>query len=264
MTSSPRRFVFHGHACAYSGRLYRPKDIVIPAPAASALSVSGGRSAATGRSQRFDPYLSVGPAATMADAAFTNRKAAVAMTHGRVPEATLSASTVLSAEVSRIAADSKRLRVGLVRGGLVASSPTKRGQPPIRIARGSTITDVSIDGYGLAVILDLKRFEGADTFAALSRMSSKASGQVFERHEGLIYTTIVKQLKWKGKPHPTAQLEGHCLYVPGFGRVYFGELTAEHSARRLTMLRLHLGSPISIRVGFSDVGANGSWYPPTT
>ena len=37
------RFVFHGHACAYSGRLYRPEDITIPSPASSALSVAGGR-----------------------------------------------------------------------------------------------------------------------------------------------------------------------------------------------------------------------------
>lgn len=258
-----RRFVFHGHACAYSGRLYRPENIIIPSPASSALSVAGGSAESAGKRQRFDPFLRVGSSWTSAQGAFTNQKDAVAMTHGQIPETSLSSSTILSAEVKKIAADDKRLRVEFLRAGLVAANPGKSGEPPIQVAPDTRIDAVTIDGYELTVVLDLKRFENADTFAALSRLSAKAAGPVFERHPQVIYTTIVRELKWKRKPHPTAILEGHCLYVPEFGRVYFGELTAERTARRLTMMRLHLGSPISIRVGFGDVGANGSWYPPT-
>lgn len=257
------RFVFHGHACAYSGRLYRPEDIVIPSPASSALSVTGGRADAVGKRQRFAPYLSVGPSSTSANGQFTDRKQAVAMTHGRVREDALLTSTVVSADVSDVAADSKRLLVSSIRAGLIAASPRKSGEPPIRVAKQTSIRGVSIDGFELSVVLDLKRFEEADTFDAVARTADKASGVLFERHESLLQTTIVRQLKWTKKAHPTAVIEGHCLYVPDFGRVFFGEITVERTARRLTMMRLHLGSPISIRVGFADVGANGSWYPPT-
>jgi len=41
-------------------------------------------------------------------------------------------------------------------------------------------------------------------------------------------------------------------------------LFIQRASWRMTLLRAHLGSPIGLRVGFVDVGANGSWYPPTT
>lgn len=258
------RFVFHGHACAYSGRLYRPEDITIPSPASSVLPVTGGRSDAAGKRQRFAPYLSVGPSSTSAQGLFGDRRQAVAMTHERVREDALVASTTASADVSDVAADSRRFLVRSIKAGLVATSPPGPGQPPIRLTRQTAIRGVSIDGYELSVVLDLRRFEQADTFDALARTTVLATGPVFERHEDLIYTTIVRELKWAKKAHPAAILEGHCLHVPGFGRVFFGEMTVERSARRVTMMRLRLGSPIALHAGFADVGANGSWYPPTS
>ena len=260
-----RRFIFHGHACAYSGRLYRPEDITIPSPASSVLSVAGGYAEASGKQQRFNPYLSVGKSLVSTHGKFDDRKQAIAMTHGRIGEDALVTSTVCAVEINDIAADAKRLQVKQIKARLIATSPKRSNEPPIRLAKNTAIRGVSIDGYVLRVALDLERFETCDTFDAIVKTASgKAGGPVCEQHGSLIYTTIVRDLKWAGKAHPTAKIEGHGIYVPGFGRVFFGEILIERASRRLTMMRAHLGSPIGLRVGFGDVGANGSWYPPTT
>lgn len=256
-----RRFIFHGHACAYSGRLYRPEDIVINSPASTAVSVSGGLSEAKGGRQRFGAYLSVGKCRASTAASFDDRKQAVAMSHGRVGEDALASTTTSIVEINDIVADSKRLRVGQIGVALAAAAP-KSGRSAIRLGRQTAVRDVSIDDVTLQVTLDVKRFNQADSFDAASRLGPAKKAQIFDVYEHVIFTTIVSELKWKGKPHPTAVIEGHGVHVPGMGRIYFGEVVIERDARRVTMMRLHLGSPIGLRVGFGDVGTNGSWYPP--
>jgi hypothetical protein len=258
-----RRFIFHGHACAYSGRLYRPEDITITSPASAVLSVAGGRAEASAKRQRFKNYLSVGKSSVSAHGQFDDRKRAVAMTHGRVREDELVSSTTCSAEVHDIVMDDKRFKVKELRAALDGASPGKGNEPPIRLGRQTTIKGVSMDGYDLTVTLDLKRFQKHDTLDALVRNAESKKGPYFDARVGVMYTSIVRELKWAGKAHPTAVIDRHCLYVPGFGRVYFGEMIVDGASRRLTMLRAHLGSPIALRAGFADVGTNGSWYPPT-
>lgn len=257
-----RRFTFHGHACAYSGRLYRPDDITIASPASAALSVAGGLSEASAKRQRFASYLRVGKSFVSTRGQFDDRKRAVAMTHGRLGEDELVSSTVCSAEVHDIVMDDKRFKVKEVRASLSGASPAKGNEPPIRLGK-TAIKGVSMDGYELTVTLDVKPFQKHDTFDALLKNADRKKGPFFDAREGVIYTSIVRELAWAGKAHPDAVIDRHCLYVPGFGRVYFGELFIDRSSRRLTMLRAHLGSPIGLRAGFADVGTNGSWYPPT-
>jgi hypothetical protein len=259
-----RRFIFHGHACAYSGRLYRPEDITIASPASAVLSVAGGLAEASAKRQRFASYLTVGKSSVSTVGRFDDRKRAVAMTHGRLGEDDLVSSTICVAEVKDIVMDEKRFQVKEVRATLEGASPAKGNEPPIRLGKHTAIKGVSMDGYALTVTLDLKAFDKASTFDALVKTVDRKKGRVFERHNDVIYTSIVRELAWAGRAHPTAVLEGHCLYVPGFGRVYFGEMIVDRASRRLTMMRAHLGSPIALRAGFADVGTNGSWYPPTT
>ena len=74
------------------------------------------------------------------------------------------------------------------------------------------------------------------------------------QRDGVIYATIVKELKWEGKPPTDARIDGHSVIVKDFGTVYFGELLIGRSERRLTMVRFELGSPIG---GYADVGDVG-------
>ena len=58
---------------------------------------------------------------------------------------------------------------------------------------------------------------------------------------------------------PGATIEQHVVTVPDFGKIFFGELLITDLSRRLTMLRLELGSPIGGAVACAEVENNGSW-----
>jgi hypothetical protein len=86
------------------------------------------------------------------------------------------------------------------------------------------------------------------------------TGHLNEGRAG-IYATIVKSVRWDGEPYPGAQIDNHVVTVPDFGRIFFGEILITAAARRLTMLRLELGSPHGGDVAFAEVDTNGTWSP---
>jgi hypothetical protein len=74
-----------------------------------------------------------------------------------------------------------------------------------------------------------------------------------------MHGTIVKSIKWAGKPYPGATIDGHVVTVPEFGRIFFGEVAVAKMSRRLTMLRFEFGSPFGGDAAIGDVQDNGSW-----
>jgi hypothetical protein len=55
--------------------------------------------------------------------------------------------------------------------------------------------------------------------------------------------------------------ESRVLQVPGFGRVHLGEYLVTRFSRRLTMIRLELGSPVEGEIEFGSDEVNGHTYP---
>ena len=51
------------------------------------------------------------------------------------------------------------------------------------------------------------------------------------------------------------------VVLPTFGRVFFGELLISEASRRLTMVRMALGSDAGGSAGGGDVETNGIWSP---
>lgn len=64
-----------------------------------------------------------------------------------------------------------------------------------------------------------------------------------------------------GRASNGTEAPGWGIAVPGFGTVYIGEYLISRQARRLTMLRLELGSPVKGSVVVSIVDGNGTLYP---
>ena len=83
-------------------------------------------------------------------------------------------------------------------------------------------------------------------------MTSDLKRPALVSSSGVFYGTIVRDVRWSGKPFPGAKIDGHMVTVPNVGRIFFGELL---------MSSLELGSPLGGYVGGGDVGSNGSWYP---
>jgi hypothetical protein len=53
----------------------------------------------------------------------------------------------------------------------------------------------------------------------------------------------------------------HVLAIPNFGKVFLGELLLQKHARRLTMMRFALGSPVAGQIAVCGADANGSGWP---
>ena len=279
-----RRFVFRGNASAIAGQIYRPSTIIVDVNGASSLGVSGGRSQAKISGASFGDIITFGSGFTLAEGLFDDEKHAAAVTDHKGRQSQLSSTTKVTAETREISVGRKPVvTVKRVRGTLVSrSSVAGSGEPSIAPARDTTIQGVMIAGNPLTVDLNIGLFQKYDTrskvLAAADDLktfrgygnqlvtgatvdSCEPERPGLTTRDGVIYTTIVKELKWEGKPPTNARIDGHSVIVKEFGTVYFGELLIDKDERRLTMVRFELGSPIGGYCDFVDVGSNGTFFP---
>jgi hypothetical protein len=278
-----RRFIFRGNAAAFGGRIIRPKDIVLEAPGASSLPVTGGRSVSRIPRTAFEDFFSVESASTFAEGLFDDARQLIEKTHHRVQEDSLTAKTTVNADVVGLAIGRKpRVTVGHLHASLTARSPLGSGEPAIQIGKDTVIEKVAVNGHNLIIEIDLTPFQRCDTHAKLMtaaddqafvKESGRAlfmqashhghpapgAGRLLESYPGTLYATIVKSIKWAGEPFPGAKIDHNMVTIPDFGRLFFGELLISRYDRRLTMVRGALGSDSGGDVGGGDVQDNGSW-----
>ena len=279
-----RRFIFRGNAAAIGGRIVRPTDVVIDSSTASSLTVAGGRSKSQAGATRFGQWVSFGGAATSAEGLFDDVKQQIELSYGRVAEDTLTMSTVSHADVTGLSVgDKPKLTIKRIHAALSSKSPAASGEPAIAVGNETTVEGASIGGFGLTVTLAVPLFQRFDTQSKLltaaddPQFVQKSGGHLLMKPAakgkgkgappatrltqsyGTTYATIVRSIKWTGDPYPGATIEQHVVTVPDFGRIFFGELLITDLSRRLTMLRLELGSPIGGFLACAEVENNGSW-----
>jgi hypothetical protein len=277
-----RRFVFRGNAATIGGRIVRPRDVQIDSHVASSLTVAGGRSTAKGSAMKFGKWVSYASVAAAAEGLFDDVKQQIAFTHGRVDEDALTTSTRTLAEVTGLSVgDKPKLTIKALRAVLNGTSPAGSGEPPIAPDNRTAIDGVSIDRYGLVITLATSLFQKYDTRSKLLAAADdpefvrRSGGHLFMKSarrgasapsigrlrssNGTTYATIVRSIKWAGEPYPGATIDENVVTVPEFGRIFFGELLITDLSRRLTMLRLELGSPIGGAVACAEVETNGAW-----
>jgi hypothetical protein len=277
-----RRFIFHGDAVAIGGRIVRPDDIILDPKCASALPVTGGRTSYALKATRFGKYVRFASASTIAEGLFDKKKEVVALTHGKMREEDLTSTTKVRAEVLELVVGIEpKLTIKRLRGSLVSKSPVSvEEETTVRSGADVAIDGVAIGGHKLIVELNKGLFQEQDTFTKLKRaagdpafVESHASNLVVGAMlggrrqiglievRGVIHGTIVRSIRWSGEPFPGATIDGHTVTVPEFGRIYFGEILISRDMRRLTMLRLELGSPTGGGMAAADVQDNGGWSP---
>jgi hypothetical protein len=278
--SQARRYIFHASASALTGRLLRPTDVIIDGGCASSLTVVGGRSHAEAKGQTFGGFITFGSAVTDALGTFDDSNLATELTFGRVAEETLGTSTTAFAEVTDLVVGQKpTLKVGLLRGSLISRNPGLSGEPSIRLVE-ATAVGVFVDGFELRVTVDATPFQLYDTRAKLLAMMDDEQfltqhGDLFLQTPsesldgrpqmlascGTIYASIVKEIQWADDSFPGATIDRNSVTVPNIGRIFFGEIIISGHARRLTMLRLQLGSDVGGMVAAADVISNGDVTP---
>jgi hypothetical protein len=157
---------------------------------------------------------------------------------------------------------------------LLSTSPTGRAiEPPIPVGEVA-IDGLAIDGYRLRVVFEPGPFNEHDTYAKVARMVTKASfakkygAQFFAGRAGAIkkrpqmHATLVARLEWEGEKDPRADIvANNVVVVEDFGKIFFGEILISEGSRRLTLMRLELGSNGGGMAGGPDVDINGGYSP---
>lgn len=287
---STRRYIFNGSAAAYGGRFVRPDDVVLSSNGGSALSQAGGRSVWSDTNIRLGKAFRVSFAFTSAEGLYDNREHAIEVTHGKRKVETLNAVTVVRAELRDLGVGGApplkpndprepELRVRRLSGALTSRSQTPGRETSVMLNE-AVFDGVSIDGLGLIVEVNEELFRTNDTHGKLARalsgaafvkehgahfgrtrpLASKAGAQGRSSSGGQFIGTIVKGLKWEGRPFLGAEFEGpNTVKIPNFGRVHFGEIIVKQHSRRLSMIRFALGSPTGGDSTCVDVDTNGNW-----
>jgi hypothetical protein len=274
----PRRHVFHGHASGVAAHIRRPKDAILDVKGASTLPVIGGHHEHKVGKTQMGKWVSFQSASTSAHGDYENPKHGLATTQGMLFEDAATVTTV----AARVRGLNILGRVLIADLNLYMESRTAPGmvQPSIRL-KGNRIDGVKIDGAKLKITLAETLFRKHDTKEKLAsaykslpsrhkrlflpcEVDGEEEATEYPDGQGTAKCTIVQKISWDGKPHPTAEIYGHVVRVPNFGKIYFGEMFVDHAARRLTLVRFQLGSGDGGEVTGGDGQTNGSTWPPTS
>jgi hypothetical protein len=264
----PERFVYHGNATILTGHVHRPSDVWLDVGGVSSLPVSGGVSSAALAGKDFAGVVAFDSATTHAQGVPhepTSRR------RGASAEPTSQAHTGAEVRGLRIGSGRLRLTAARLRAELTALCPCHAPQPSIGALDGASIEGVAFGPHRLTVAIDRAFFKANDTHdklcAACLHEGAKSRRAVGftpigegETTPAAVHTTIVKSLRWSGRPFPKASIDRHVVTIPKFGRIFFGELTVTGPTRRLTMLRFALDGEVVVDGACCEVEAGGTWW----
>lgn len=254
MASNPKLYLYHAHGHALSGRIERPFTDVVDVQAASSLSMSGGHGTAVAKDFSYRNLLSFKAATTHVsgshDAGGNHTSMVSICVEG------LNVMDVVTADriVARITCHHK----------------PGEDEPSIAIS-GSHFDNLKIAGTHVPVEIDHELFQRIDTFdSALKEIDKNKdfkqkaldpfnTGRLLKKpaREGMLLCSCVNTLSHV----PGAAQERHWYVVPQFGRVFVGEVVSQYQKRRLTMLRIELGSPVQGTIVALDGQGNGLPWP---
>ena len=253
-----RTYLYNAHGHALSGQIVRPFQETIAVQAGMSLPTTGGYGAAHVEDFRVKEIVSFKSAATQVSGSFNEHD----KSHTTLASVTIENLSILDV----VTADKVVARL--------ASRHVANEEEPQIVLIGSHFVNLRIAGCPTTVEFDNERFLRLDTFEALRKeLESNAEfrkmaldpyrtgkAQESPKPHGVVLCSLVKEIK---TTCPGVEQRGHVLIVPQFGKIFVGEVIAQHSRRTLTMLRLELGSPTSGAITAGQVQGNGQPYPPT-
>ena len=261
-------YIYQGHAFGVSAQFDHPNKDTLPTQAQAILAPTGGEAFSSVRN-------------------FNHRDAvvfdeAVARAVGsRDPDGSYHAdvnASVRNLRFHQVHADLVTARVASVH----RRTQTKAGvieEGEITLA-GSNIQGLTISGYKIDLTWDTEALSQFPTFERLRKGDPKR-GVVYSRglsKEDVVRTTIVKTINGcqpLSKAERTSILNDpkymlpdvrcfdNVVLVPGFGKIFLGEVLIERGYRRITMLRLELGCGTGGGGSVGGGGGNGGDIPPS-
>jgi len=271
MTSA--RFMYHGSAVASGGRITDPTVEVLDAQAAAVVPITGGRSSVRVDDYRFRDLISFRTAISTVSGTESERSgrrvfstvATVSIEDLDIGSGVVTSDRVVARLVSEqtegvdelpiqpVGSYFVNLRVAGVPLTLHAHAPLFQGETLERIAaecRGpQSAAGPPVEAGGKPLNLD----------AVMTPRKQAAGGAAGSYEERTVLTSLYERPA--SLPAGCSPIEGWGIAVPGFGAVYLAELLITRFSRRLTMIRLELGSPQRGELTMADIGGNGSTYP---
>jgi hypothetical protein len=265
-----RRFFYHAYGVGLGGRITRPFCDVIEAQGATALPIVGGFASSRVDGYRFRDIVSV-------------RSARIHAVGTEEADGSFNTSVSVTVEglniLDVITAESLTARL--------SSYHAPEAPQPRITALGTDFRGLRIGGHPIEVELDRPLFCQElthDEFkeyvtrksdpAAVSQQflwgrgdeQRKAFGSLVpqgaegwpESKAGTVLCSLVKDV---GAKTPELTTQGYVIRVPMVGTVYLGEVIVSSHARRLTMLRLEMGSPVGGRLEACSAEVDGSTFP---
>lgn len=257
MSPKPSR-TFHYHACAhaFSAQFTRPFHHQIDIQAQSALPVVGGHGHASVESFEFRNFIS-----------FKKGYSHVSGGHQLEDDSNNTLATAVLESLNMFDV----LTADRVVSRLYSKHPTKAREGNITWI-GSKFENLRIAGFPVQLEFNHHVFQELHTFEAAEQAFKKGGdfrriaedpfgeGDVLKPADvdGVFLCSIVKSIK---VDCPGVKVKGHSMYVPGFGKVFLGELLIKPSEKTLTMLRFELGSTTSGSGSGGGTKTNGTGYP---
>lgn len=259
--SESARFVYRGNAVGAAARIVRVDphsglNHVIPVQAASSLPVTGGRSESVVDrpycfrigSPRPLELFSLRGARTLAESGPGDR------------------TTTVHSEVHGLQILDGRITVERLVARLTSQYDSKELAACVIPTEHCSISGLMLDRRPVEVKLDIAPFVSAPTHAALLRRAGEQPE--FSRRilcwpgtlapGGIAQCHIVSTVAFpEGAPEEVEYCPPNRIRWHGVGTIYLGELLVSDLFRRLTMLRVALGSPVEGDVSGGEVEDNG-------
>jgi hypothetical protein len=274
----PQRFVFHGNAVAAEVIINRVGQDrtrkVSPVQGQSSLPVIGGHSESlvAASDPAFSDVFSYGECRTQADG-FVEKQVATTTVSASVRDVRLinRPAPGEAEDVSPIEFRSGFLSVTL------RSTHARKGQPRIEFVESPQFEGLFLNNLpielelrkpfmNLSRMADLdKRFrtnrkfydDCRNAFLCPNPEKQPAFGRGIPILNGYAICSIVQRIRWGDQT-----IEGHVLTKKGFGSIYFGEMLLNENNRRLTLVRVKMGSDTDAEAALAESDPNGGWWPP--
>jgi hypothetical protein len=269
-------FIYHGQASAFGGVFRRPWAEAVESQGAAALPVTGGKASTTVKGFNFK-----GADRIKFDLASTELSGDQDTATGN--HITVVKTTVLGLNIDNV----------LKADSVVAKIVTTHVPGDIETwvdPTGSEIKGLTINGEAIAIDLDLQTFANLNTCAKFrdkyktdktfkdqmrqrflwdklpnnapdflkTRYKWQADPNAQPESQGISPCSLVKSITTTSQD---LQVWGNVIIVPNFGTVYLGEYLVKDGARRITMMRMMLGSPMEGDLTVASGEGNGVHFP---
>jgi hypothetical protein len=261
-------FWFRAGALALGGRIESPPNEVIESQASCMLPPIGGFASQTARDFNYRNIVRFRSATSMVSGQRVQHE-------GRVSCDTLACVAIEDLNILDVVTADRV--VARISSSHLRSNPDNHALP-----YGSHFENLRIGGVRIEPRVNrkllnaktlaeiLKRDAGdpdevrfVDANGALLQPKRKAAAKAAPAPAPLLGDTFLAPLFDLGDSLPAgcSRHGAHGIAIPGLGRVFFGEYLITRSSRRLIMLRVELGCPITGSLSICMSDGNGHWDP---